>query len=249
MSNHHDQQDRDRWARLRFAIIGPLLAAPPEPRQLHAALRDLSAKTWRHPVHRTAGALRPLDDRALVLRRARASTIRWPRSRPGVRSDCGQPPAVAGGADRGLAAQYHAHPGWSFQLHYDNLRVALAGDAPLPSYATLRRLPARAGAGSNKAARPARASAGALAAASVCSSARCAASKSSTSTPCGTWTSTTARARCSPATAAWSRRWLLGVLDDRSRLVCHVQWYLDETAESLVHGFSQALQRGACRAR
>jgi hypothetical protein len=35
----------------------------------------------------------------------------------------------------------------------------------------------------------------------------------------------------------------LAILDDRSRLACHVQWYLDETTESLVHGFTQALQR------
>ena len=35
----------------------------------------------------------------------------------------------------------------------------------------------------------------------------------------------------------------LAILDDRTRLACHVQWYLDETTESLVHGLSQALQR------
>jgi len=43
----------------------------------------------------------------------------------------------------------------------------------------------------------------------------------------------------------WKKPFLLGVIDDRSRLVCHLQWYLDETAESLVHGVSQALQRRA----
>jgi transposase InsO family protein len=41
----------------------------------------------------------------------------------------------------------------------------------------------------------------------------------------------------------WMTPMALAVLDDRSRLACHVQWYPDETAESLVHGFSQALQR------
>jgi len=35
---------------LRFSIIGPLLAAPPEPGQLYSALRELAAKTWRHPL-------------------------------------------------------------------------------------------------------------------------------------------------------------------------------------------------------
>jgi hypothetical protein len=49
-------------------------------------------------------------------------------------------------------------------------------------------------------------------------------------------------------TGAWVKPMLLGVIDDRSRLVCHLQWYLDETAESLVHGLSQAfMKRGLPR--
>jgi hypothetical protein len=38
---------------------------------------------------------------------------------------------------------------------------------------------------------------------------------------------------------------LLGIIDDHSRLVCHLQWYLVETAETLVHGLCQALQKRA----
>ena len=42
---------------------------------------------------------------------------------------------------------------------------------------------------------------------------------------------------------------MLGLLDDRSRVACHLQWYLDETAETLVHGLTQAIQkRGLPRA-
>lgn len=33
------------------------------------------------------------------------------------------------------------------------------------------------------------------------------------------------------------------ILDDHSRLCCHLQWYLSEIAEALVHGFSQAIQK------
>ena len=48
---------------------------------------------------------------------------------------------------------------------------------------------------------------------------------------------------------AWVKPMLLGIIDDRSRLVCHLQWYLDETAQSLVHGLSQAfMKRGLPRA-
>jgi hypothetical protein len=47
----------------------------------------------------------------------------------------------------------------------------------------------------------------------------------------------------------WHKPLLLAILDDRSRLICHAQWYLDETAETLVHGVMQALQkRGLPRA-
>ncbi|MBU2818582.1 transposase family protein, partial [Acidithiobacillus ferrooxidans] len=42
---------------------------------------------------------------------------------------------------------------------------------------------------------------------------------------------------------------LLGIIDDHSRLLCHLQWYLDETAESLIHGLCQAfMKRGLPRA-
>ena len=47
----------------------------------------------------------------------------------------------------------------------------------------------------------------------------------------------------------WERPLALGILDDHSRLCCHLQWYLSETAEDLVHGLSQAIQkRGLPRA-
>jgi hypothetical protein len=47
----------------------------------------------------------------------------------------------------------------------------------------------------------------------------------------------------------WKVPHLLGVLDDRSRLACHLQWYLSEGAETLVHGLRQAImKRGRPRA-
>jgi putative transposase len=51
------------------------------------------------------------------------------------------------------------------------------------------------------------------------------------------------------ARGQWQRPLALGILDDHSRLCCHLQWYLSETAEDLVHGLSQAIQkRGLPRA-
>ena len=46
----------------------------------------------------------------------------------------------------------------------------------------------------------------------------------------------------------WATPMLLGFIGDRSRRVCHLQWYLDETAQTLVHGLSQAfMKRGLPR--
>ena len=45
------------------------------------------------------------------------------------------------------------------------------------------------------------------------------------------------------ARGEWQTPILFGVLDDRSRLACHLQWYLAETAEIVAHGLSQAFQK------
>jgi transposase InsO family protein len=51
------------------------------------------------------------------------------------------------------------------------------------------------------------------------------------------------------ASGRWHRPMALAILDDRSRLCCHLQFYMAETAECLVHGLTQALmKRGLPRA-
>ena len=51
------------------------------------------------------------------------------------------------------------------------------------------------------------------------------------------------------AQGEWVRPLLFGVLDDRSRLACHLQWYLGETDENTAHGLMQAFaKRGLPRA-
>jgi transposase len=50
MVDRGDPADRDRWVRLRFAIIGPLLAAPPARGDLQTTLRTLASRSWQHPI-------------------------------------------------------------------------------------------------------------------------------------------------------------------------------------------------------
>jgi putative transposase len=43
-------RSHEQWARFRFSVVGPLLAAPPQRGQLQAQLEKLSAQPWRHPI-------------------------------------------------------------------------------------------------------------------------------------------------------------------------------------------------------
>ena len=45
------------------------------------------------------------------------------------------------------------------------------------------------------------------------------------------------------AQGEWVTPLLFGVLDNRSRLACHLQWYLGESAENTAHGLAQAFAK------
>ena len=136
MSKTTDPSSRDRWARLRFSIIGHLLAAPPEAGELHRELAALAAKTWRHPA--TGLPVRfgfSTLERWFYAVRAHADPVAVLRTRP--RADAGRTRTLSPEAADAIARQYQAHPQWSFQLHYDNL--AATTGCGLPSYSTVRR--------------------------------------------------------------------------------------------------------------
>jgi len=242
MNDQGDAQDRDRWARLRFSIIGPLLAAPPERGELRAALVALSAKTWRHPVSGLPLAVgrSTIERWYYAARAANQDPIAALKTR--VRADCGQQRGLTAAIIAALAAQYHAHPSWSAQLHYDNLRVALAGAAPLPSYSTLRRhMKAQ---GWFKQGRVRRhPTPGMLAASERLQQREVRSFELDHVNALWHLDFHYGSRKVLTRHGTWMTPMALAVLDDRSRLACHVQWYGDETAESLVHGFSQALQR------
>lgn len=244
MANDNDTPARVRWARLRFSIIGPLLAGPPEKGELKARLDELAARSWRHPttgesarfsfktIERWFYAARGAPDPIAVLARK-------------VPSHAGSQPSVSEALAEAIARQHREHPRWSFQLHYDNL-LALAREDPrlgvVPGYATVCRfMKARALLRARKkrhhpdgvdfTKRETR--------------------SFEVSHVHGLWHLDFHEGSRAVLTGdgVWRKPQLLGILDDRSRLCCHLQWYLDETAEALIHGLSQALQkRGLPRA-
>jgi len=240
-----------RWAELRFSIVGPLLAAPPAAGELRAALERLAATTWRHPI---TGA--PVRFGVSTIERWYYAARGAPRDPVGelrrkVRRDAGTQPSLSAGLRAALLAQYREHRSWSAQLHADNLAVVVAAHpelGPMPSVATIRRYlkaqglvrgPRRRGPRSPGARRAARR----LEEREVRSY--------EAAYVHGLWHLDYhhgSRPVLLPS-GRFATPLLLGILDDRSRLACHLQWYLEETAETLVHGLCQAFQkRGLPRA-
>ena len=238
------------WARFRFSVVGSLLSSPPARGALQRAIHSLAQKTWSHPVtgrdvqfaadtiarwYYTASRQR--DDPVGALRRA-------------VRKDCGEISLAAALAQQ-LQLQYLDHPHWSYQLHYDNLAASARADPSLgrlPSYSTVKRyMQAHAWLrkpGPRLSQRP-----GEVRAETRRQNREI---RSYEATHVGAlWHLDFHHGSKKVLTpeGRWRTPMALGILDDHSRLCCHVQWYLSETAEDLVHGLSQAIQkRGLPRA-
>lgn len=243
MSKTDGTPARVRWARLRFSIIGPLLACPPESGELGAQLDELAARAYVHP---TTGER---------VRFGRSTIEHWlyaARNAPGgdpvralerkLHARAGTHPSMGARLGEVLRAQYRAHPRWSYQLHHDNLRAQARVDpaiGPVPSITTLRRYMKAAGL------------------------VRARSKKNASQIARGLAVRETRSYEVTHVGSLWhldfhvgSRRVLgpdgerhevrlLGVLDDYSRVGCHLQWYAGpgESAEAVAHGLSQGLQK------
>ena len=242
MGSGDDPRSRDRWARLRFAIIGPLLAAPPAPGDLQAALSALADRTWRHPL--TGLDVRfgaSTIERWFYAARAAADPVTVLRNQ--VRRDTGRFPSVCQEAQEALRAQHAAHPGWTAQLHHGNLRATPAATdpgAPCPSYASVRRYLKAQGLTRRRSRRHGRDAldgSGRLVEREIRSyeveyvlqllhldfhhGSRKVLSRG----------------------GEWVKPLLVAFIDDHSRFLAHAQWYTAEGTEQLVHGLCQALAK------
>jgi putative transposase len=241
----------ERWAQLRFSIVGQLLASPPAKGELRAALQQLAAREWRHPstgapVHFGVSTLERWYYQSRNERHDPVSVLRRKR-----RQDAGEQVSMTIPLRQALLAQYDAHKGWSAQLHHDNL-VALAETRselrPMPSYATVRRFLAAHGLTKRRPMTP-RQTEGALAAAARLEAREVRSYEAEYVNGTWHWDCHNGSRKVLTPRGEWRTPILFGVLDDRSRLACHLQWYLSECAENIAHGLSQAMQkRGLPRA-
>ena len=241
----------ERWARLRFSVIGQLLAAPPATGALRSELEKLAAREWRHPatdapVRFGLSTIERWYYRALKERHDPVAVLRRKR-----RQDAGQQAAMGAALRQVLLAQYAAHKSWSVKLHWDNL-VALTERQPelqpVPSYSTVRRFLEAHGLDKR---RPltARLTAGAVRAEARLAEREVRSYEAEYVNSLWHWDFHHGSRKVLTPRGEWHTPLLLGILDDRSRLACHLQWYLAETAENVAHGLSQAIQkRGLPRA-
>ncbi len=241
-----DESTRLRWGRFRFSVVGPLLASPPEHGELRRELARLAKVSYKHPT--TGEAVRfgvktlerwyylarnhPTDPVAALGRKTHARA--------------GTHPSVSLALAGVIRAQHTEHPSWSYQLHHDNLRVLVEQHAELgelPSYQTLCRFMKSNGLARQKKRRRRRQELEPLEAREMLSF--------EVRHVHGLWHLDFHEGSRAVLTSAgrWDKPWLFGCLDDRSRLACHLQWYMVESTETLVHGFSQGiLKRGLPRA-
>jgi putative transposase len=241
----------ERWAQLRFSVIGQLLAAPPEKGLLRAELEKLAAREWRHPV---TGApvrfgLSTVERWYYRARKERQDPVGVLRRK--LRSDAGRQAAMSDPVRQALLAQYAAHRSWSVQLHHDNL-LALGEKRPelrpLPSYSTLRRFLKAQGLEKRRRL-TSRQTEGASRAEARLHDREVRSYEAEYVGGLWHWDGHVGSRKVLTPRGEWQAPVLFGVFDDRSRLACHLQWYLSETAEIVAHGLSQAFQkRGLPRA-
>jgi len=239
-----------QWAQFRFAVIGGLLSRQMENGQLQKELEVLAGKSYQHPI-----------DPEKSIRLGFSTIERWyyqARKSPDpiaalgrkIRSDAGQRWSISEELKALIASQHKNYPGWSVQLHFDNL-VALAEREkqllPLPSYKTVLRCMRDNGWLRSRV--PLQPTPGQLQAAQRLEHREVRSYEASHLHALWHLDFHHTRIRLVDESGKWHWPMALAILDDYSRLCCHLQFYLAETAECLVHGLTQAvMKRGLPRA-
>lgn len=247
----HEPTTHDRWATLRFAVVGPLLAAPPPRGELQGELERLAAKPWQHPVTGapTRFGLSTIQHWYYTAKNEPLDPVRRLRKQP--RKDAGRHVALSDALKQAIHTQYAAHQSWTYQLHYDNLAAWVEAEPALgrlPAYATVRRYMRSVGLTKRK-----RVGGEPTAGKRLAERRLAEREVRSYENPYvnGLWHADYHHGKKKVLTPSgeYVTPIALGIIDDCSRLVCHLQWYFAETAENFVHGLAQAIQkRGLSRA-
>lgn len=212
----------------RYRVIAELIERPSAPGELATRLREIAAKP-----HVFAGHEEPVRVCTRTLERwyAKAKNASRPAEalQPKLRSDRGENRVMLKSHKDWIGSFRMAHPSWSVQLLFDNLVATdLEG---IPSYSTVLRYMRASGllVGSPSVRRASRREVRSFEVSYVGElwhmdfhkgSRKVLSKKGEYVTPL-----------------------CVAFIDDKSRLACHAQWYLNETTEVLVHAFIQAVMK------
>jgi len=246
--NKNSQFRLHSWAQLRFSIVGGLLASPPQSGELGKEIKKLASKIYQHPCKAEAitfgaSTIERWYYKALNGNDPVNELDRKPRS------DLGRKTALSTELLVELGKQYCNFPHWSYQLHADNL-LALINERPElgnpPSYASVcRRMKER---GWYKKKSPRNKTNGQIKAEAHLEQMEVRSYEASHVHALWHLDFHKGKLRVADNNGEWHTPIALCILDDCSRLCCHIQWYFQETAEILQHGLMQAfMKRGLPR--
>ncbi len=252
MSN--DKSTAQILAEFRFSVVGSLLTQPPPYGEIKAAIRELAEKEWLHPIFKDYRkfAAGTIGRWYYTARKARIDSVAVLSTKS--RSDTGTTRVLEEKWQKVLDDQYQQHKSWSWQIHADNLQKLIKDQEDysyqVPSYDTVRRYMKSKGYFPIKRVRGD--------------------SRDNYNKSQNIKSNFERRSFDMPFvgslfqfdfhTAKNERQVLtksgqyitpiaLGIIDNCSRLICHLQWYTNESAEELAHGLTQAiLKRGMPRA-
>jgi len=233
------------WAEFRFGVIGALLANPPESGELRLRLKQLSETEWTHPILGEKYRISLPTIERWYYRSSNQDKDPVGALRRKLRSDSGTTRHLSQEVKNWLQANYSEHPSWSGQLHCDNLCAWLLKNPSYgmaPSYPTvIRYMRARGFMKKHRVRSPY--APGRIIAAKRLEEREVRSFE--VEYVGGLWHLDIHHGSRQVQTEKGEliTPLALCVIDDHSRLVCHLQWYLHEDTRSLVHGFIQALQK------
>jgi transposase InsO family protein len=205
----------------------------------------LAARSWKHPISgkQTHYGVATIERWYYRAKRERGSVVLVLQRK--TRADAGVTRVLDEEVKRLLRVQHRDHPSWSYKLHADNIACEIkAGNlaGAVPSNATVRRWMQSCGLLKTRAVRG-HTRAGALAARDHYAATEVRSYENEYVG--GLWHLDYhhCRRQVLLPSGRWQTPVCLAVLDDHSRIAAHVQWYLAETSENLVHAFCQALQK------
>ncbi|MCC8991830.1 MAG: DDE-type integrase/transposase/recombinase [Streptococcus sp.] len=232
-----------KWSEFRFSVIGGLLTSPSRCISIGSDIRNLSERSWIHP---TSGKLvrfsfKTIERWYYIAQKNKEAPISALGKQQ--RSDFGEKRSVPEEVALLLRAQYQEHPSWSYQLHSDNLNILLKNRGlDIPSYDSVRRYLTSVGF-YKKRRSPNKGREGFLQ--SQLHKDKVEVRSYESSFVNSLWHLDFHHGSKDVITARGDliKPLCLCIMDDHSRLICHIQWYFSETSEVLIHGFLQALQK------